>query len=158
MSASSTVPLTRFLPTEAETLSLGAELAAGLAPGMVIFLSGELGTGKTTLVRGMLRALGVTDRIKSPTFSLLELYEVSSLYLYHFDLYRFKHPDEWMDAGFREYVNVASICLVEWPEKAGSYLPAPDLRITMTSSDNARSVTLSDESEAGKQCLRRLRQ
>ena len=63
-----------------------------------------------------------------------------------------------MDAGFREYVNVASICLVEWPEKAGSYLPAPDLRITMTSSDNARSVTLSDESEAGKQCLRRLRQ
>jgi tRNA threonylcarbamoyladenosine biosynthesis protein TsaE len=157
MSAQPNTPLSLILPNEAATLALGADLAAGLAPGMVIFLSGELGAGKTTLVRGMLRALGITERIKSPTFSLLELYTVSSLYLYHFDFYRFKHPDEWVDAGFREYFNAASVCLVEWPEKAGSHLPAPDLRITMATSDSARSITLSDESEAGRKCLQHLR-
>jgi tRNA threonylcarbamoyladenosine biosynthesis protein TsaE len=148
--------ITRFLAAEADTLSLGAALARGLHPGMVIYLSGELGAGKTTLARGVLRALGVTDRVKSPTFTLVEPYTVSSLYLYHFDFYRLNHADEWVDAGLREYFNSESVCLVEWPEKAGGQLPAPDVRIRMEVDGSGRSVTLSADTEAGKDCLKRL--
>ena len=145
--------ITRFLAAETDTLALGAELARGLRPGLVIYLSGELGTGKTTLVRGFLRALGVAERVKSPTFTLVELYTVSSLYLYHFDFYRFSHPDEWVDAGLRDYFNPASVCFVEWPEKAGGQLPAPDVRIRMKIRGSGRSITISAESEAGRNCL-----
>ena len=146
----------RFLAAEADTLALGGELASGLAPGLVIYLSGDLGTGKTTLVRGLLRALGVAERVKSPTFSLVELYTISSLYLYHFDFYRFSHSGEWIDAGFRDHFNAASVCVVEWPEKAGGQLPAPDVRITIEVSGSGRSVTISAESEAGGKCVERL--
>ena len=148
--------ITRFLAAESDTLALGAELARGLAPGLVVYLSGDLGTGKTTLVRGLLRALGVTERVKSPTFSLVELYIVSSLYLYHFDFYRFKQSEEWADAGFRDYFNRMSVCVVEWPEKAGGQLPAPDLSIQMEVSGSGRGITISAESEAGSKCLTEL--
>ena len=148
--------MTRFLAAEADTLALGAALARGLRPGMVIYLGGDLGAGKTTLARGALRALGVTERGKSPTFSLLELYTVSSLYFYHFDFYRFSRSDEWADAGFREYFNSESVCLVEWPENAGGQLPAPDVRIELKVDGSGRNVTLSAHTEAGKDCLERL--
>ena len=148
--------MTRFLAAEADTLALGAVLARGLRPGMVIYLSGDLGAGKTTLARGVLRGLGITERVKSPTFTLLELYTISSLYLYHFDFYRFNHSDEWADAGFREYFNRESVCLVEWPEKAGGQLPAPDVKIEMEVEGSGRSVTISAHTEAGNNCLKRL--
>jgi tRNA threonylcarbamoyladenosine biosynthesis protein TsaE len=148
--------MTRFLAAEADTLALGAALAQGLRPGMVIYLSGDLGAGKTTLARGVLRGLGITERVKSPTFTLLELYTISSLYLYHFDFYRFNRSDEWADAGFREYFNSESVCLVEWPEKAGGQLPAPDMRIEMEVDGSGRSVTISAHTEAGNNCLKRL--
>ena len=148
--------LTRDLAGETATLALGAALAPGLRPGMVIFLRGELGAGKTTVARGVLGALGVTDRVKSPTYTLVEPYTVSSLYLYHFDFYRLKYPDEWVDAGLREYFNGDAICLVEWPEKAGGQLPNPDVTIEMAVTDNGRSITLSAETEAGRNCLMRL--
>jgi tRNA threonylcarbamoyladenosine biosynthesis protein TsaE len=150
--------MTRFLATAADTLALGAALSQGLRPGMVIYLSGDLGAGKTTLVRGALRALGVTERVKSPTFTLLEVYTISSLYLHHFDFYRFNRSEEWVDAGFREYFNSESVCLVEWPEKAGGQLPAPDVRIEMDVDGSGRSVTISAYTEAGKECLKRLQQ
>jgi tRNA threonylcarbamoyladenosine biosynthesis protein TsaE len=150
--------MTRFLAAEAATLALGGELARGLRPGMAIYLSGDLGAGKTTLVRGILRALGVAERVKSPTFTLVELYTVSKLYLYHFDFYRFSRPDEWVDAGFREYFNSESVCLVEWPEKAGGQLPAPDVRIALEVAGSGRSVTLSADTEAGRNCLKQLHQ
>ena len=119
----------------------------------MIYLSGELGAGKTTLVRGFLRALGVAERVKSPTFTLVELYTISSLYLYHFDFYRFSYSEEWVDAGLRDYFNPASVCFVEWPEKAGGLLPAPDVRIRMEVSGSGRNITIDAESEAGKNCL-----
>jgi len=148
--------MTRFLAAEADTLALGVALAQGLRPGMVIYLSGDLGAGKTTLARGVLRGLGITERIKSPTFTLLELYTISSLYLYHFDFYRFNRSDDWADAGFREYFNSESVCLVEWPEKAGGQLPAPDVKIEMEVDGSGRSVTISTHTEAGNNCLKRL--
>jgi len=148
--------LTRHLPAEADTLALGAAVAAGLTPGMVIYLRGELGAGKTTLARGLLQSLGVTERIKSPTYTLVEPYIVSSLYLYHFDFYRLQHPDEWVDAGFRDYFSSDAVCLVEWPDKAGAQLPAADMTIDLATAGDARKATLSADTEAGINCLRRL--
>ncbi len=158
---------TRSLPVEADTLALGGALAAGLTPGLVIYLIGELGAGKTTLARGLLRGLGHTGRVKSPTFTLVEVYEVSRLYLYHFDFYRFMASRELGEAGFREHFNPQSVCLVEWPEKAAG-LPAADLRIELhvelyvdTEADVmqaglGRNVSIFADSEAGAACLKRL--
>jgi len=148
--------MTRFLPDEAATLAFGADLAQALNPGLVIFLVGDLGTGKTTLTRGVLRGLGYSGKVKSPTYTLVELYIVSSLYLYHFDFYRFADPLEWEDAGFREHFNAETVCFVEWPEKAGEFLPIPDLRIRIEAQQNGRSLHVHAETEAGKQCLARL--
>ena len=148
--------LTRDLPTEIETLALGGSIARGLAPGMVLHLSGELGAGKTTLVRGILRALGHSGAVKSPTFTLVEVYEVSRLYLYHFDFYRFNKPSELEGAGFREYFSPEAVCLVEWPEKAGPQLPAADLSVVMHVVDAGRRVEMFAATEAGKACLRQL--
>ena len=148
--------MTRLLPDEAATLAFGAALARVLTPGLSIYLVGDLGTGKTTLVRGVLRGLGYSEKVKSPTYTLVELYTVSSLYLYHFDFYRFADPHEWADAGFREYFNADTVCLVEWPEKAGEFLPTPDLRISLKAEQEGRSLQAHAETEAGKQCLARL--
>jgi tRNA threonylcarbamoyladenosine biosynthesis protein TsaE len=146
----------RHLATEAETLALGAAVAVGLQAGMIVYLQGELGAGKTTLARGILHALGVEERVKSPTYTLVEPYTISSLYLYHFDFYRLKNPNEWVDAGLREHFNSTSLCLVEWPAKAGGQLPAPDVTIDMTVAGDGRSILLSAETEAGRNCLTRL--
>ena len=124
------------LPDEAATLALGAMLAHALqknAAGALIYLSGDLGAGKTTRSRGLLRGLGFLGRVKSPTYTLVELYVVSKLNLYHFDFYRFGEPEEWQEAGFRDLFNETNICLVEWPEKAGELLPPPDLTVTLQS-------------------------
>ncbi len=149
---------TRSLPAEADTLALGDALAAGLTPGMVIYLIGELGAGKTTLARGLLRGLGFKGKVKSPTFTLVEVYEVSRLYLYHFDFYRFSDPRELGEAGFREYFNPQSVCLVEWPEKSNraAGLPAADLRIVLHVAGLGRNVSIFADSEAGASCLKRL--
>ncbi|HVC11547.1 MAG TPA: tRNA (adenosine(37)-N6)-threonylcarbamoyltransferase complex ATPase subunit type 1 TsaE [Burkholderiales bacterium] len=141
------------LPDEAATARLGAALAAGTAPGRVLFLRGELGAGKTTLVRGLLRALGYQGRVKSPTYGLLELYSVSRLNLYHFDLYRVRDRSEWLNSGFREYFNPESVCIVEWPERAAGSLAPPDLEVRLEFAGNARSAILSAHSEAGQAWL-----
>lgn len=143
---------------EAATLALGARLAAALRPGMAVWLSGDLGAGKTTLTRGLLRALGHAGRVKSPTYTLVEIYPFSSFNLYHFDLYRFVDPVEWEEAGFREYFNPESICLVEWPEKAGALLPRPDLQVRLDIEDDGRIARLHAGTEEGRRCLERFLQ
>ncbi len=143
------------LPDEAATLALGGRLARDLEPGLSIWLVGDLGAGKTTLARGLLRGLGYVGRVKSPTYTLVELYTPSRFNLYHFDLYRIADPDEWEDAGFREYFNAASVCLVEWPEKAGGGLPLPDIRIHLDFTETGRQARLSGLTEGGKACIAR---
>ena len=148
--------LTAQLPGEADTLDLGARLAAALRPGLLVYLSGDLGAGKTTLVRGCLRALGYRGRVKSPTFTLVEVYRLSSLYLHHFDFYRFSDPREWIDAGFRDVFGGDNVCLIEWPEKAGNELPPADLAIRLAHAGNGRAAHISAHTQAGVACLDRL--
>lgn len=107
----------------------------------IIELHGPLGAGKTTFVRHLLRALGVTGRIKSPSFAVLEPHRVGSLAISHFDFYRFADPREWVDAGFRDLFAAPGLKLVEWPEKAAGQLPRPDLRLFIEPlDDDARQV------------------
>jgi tRNA threonylcarbamoyladenosine biosynthesis protein TsaE len=156
LSASADGELQGELPDEAATLELGAQLAAVLHPGLAVYLVGELGAGKTTLVRGCLRALGYCGRVKSPTFALVEVYRISSLYLHHFDFYRFSNPHEWIDAGLRDAFGSEGICFVEWPERAGDWLPPADMRIELRVVDSSRSARLRAETEAGRRCLAEL--
>ena len=146
------------LADEAATRALSARLARVIEPGLTLYLHGELGSGKTTLARGLLRGLGYRGRVKSPTYTLVELYTVSTLDLYHFDFYRFKDPKEWRDAGLDEYFNGASVCLVEWPEKAAGLLPAADLDITLEYAGGGRDLSVRAGSGSGRACLHRLMQ
>jgi tRNA threonylcarbamoyladenosine biosynthesis protein TsaE len=141
------------LPDEAATLRLGERLAAGASAGRVLHLRGELGTGKTTLARGLLRGLGYAGRVKSPTYTLVEPYKLSRLHLYHFDFYRFKDRTEWLSSGFREYFNPDSVCVVEWPERAADLLAPPDLEVRLELDGEARRAILSAGSSAGEAWL-----
>jgi tRNA threonylcarbamoyladenosine biosynthesis protein TsaE len=153
-------PYELALTDVAASEKLGVQLASCLAPGLVIHLEGDLGAGKTTLVRALLRALGHQGPVKSPTYTLVEVYVVSRLYLYHFDFYRFMSPEEFLDAGLGEYFRKDSICLVEWPDKAAGYAPSADLILTFRyGEDGVGRVCAPDaRSEEGRRCLTKLRQ
>lgn len=137
------------LPDAAATAELGAALGSGIAPGRVLHLSGELGTGKTTLVRGLLRALGVQGPVKSPTYAWVEPYTISRLDLYHFDFYRLADRTEWLSSGLREYFRPDAVCIVEWPERAGDLLPPPDLAVRLSYEGEARLASIDSHSPAG---------
>jgi tRNA threonylcarbamoyladenosine biosynthesis protein TsaE len=145
--------LSLSLPEEAATQALGARLARVVSPGITVHLIGDLGAGKTTLVRALLRALGYAGRVKSPTYTLVELYNLSNLCFYHFDFYRFTEPGEWIDAGFREYFGPQAVCFVEWPEKAGALLPPPDLEIRLAIEGECRRAEIHAFSAKGLTCL-----
>jgi tRNA threonylcarbamoyladenosine biosynthesis protein TsaE len=141
------------LPDEAATQRFGAALGGALQPGLVIFLEGDLGAGKTTLVRAVIRALGYQGPVKSPTYSLVEVYVISSLYLYHFDFYRFESPEEFLDAGLDEYFNENAVCLVEWPERAQGCVPSPDLRLRLHHAGLGRLLEAMADTPEGTQCV-----
>ncbi|MDR2625938.1 MAG: tRNA (adenosine(37)-N6)-threonylcarbamoyltransferase complex ATPase subunit type 1 TsaE [Zoogloeaceae bacterium] len=144
------------LPDLAASQSLGKALAACLHPGLVIYLQGDLGAGKTTLARALLYALGHTGPVKSPSYALVEVYVVSRLYLYHFDFYRFMSPEEFLDAGLDEYFREDSICLVEWPDKAFGYVPPADLILSLHASGAGRRCVFAANGEEGRKCLTNL--
>jgi tRNA threonylcarbamoyladenosine biosynthesis protein TsaE len=141
------------LQDAAATEAAGRAIAPLLKPGMVVTLSGDLGAGKTTFVRGVLRGLDISGPVKSPTYTLVEPYAVSSLYLYHFDFYRLRDPQEWEAAGFREYFGKQSICLIEWPERVRALLPAIDLQILLEISDPGRRCIVTASSEQAEPCI-----
>ena len=141
------------LPDEAATLRLGEALASGATKGLVLHLRGELGSGKTTLVRGLLRAMGHSGRVKSPTYTLLEPYSLLRLNFYHFDFYRFKDRAEWLSSGFREHFNAESLCIVEWPERAGDLLSPPDLDIQLEYDAQSRTAAAVAPSVPGQAWL-----
>lgn len=146
------------LPDEAATTALGAAIARVLRPGLKVYLSGDLGSGKTALTRAVLRGCGVTGRVKSPSYSLVEPYKLSSLYFYHFDFYRFADPSEWLDAGLREHFDDRSVVFLEWPEKGAGVLPPPDWQVELeVLSDERRRLHLSARSALGVACLEALR-
>lgn len=144
------------LPDETATANFAARLAAALEPGLTIYLSGDLGAGKTTLVRKLLQALGHTGQVKSPTYTLLERYDSGGLHLRHFDLYRFHDADEWQSSGFRDEFDGRNICLIEWPQRAAGLLPPADLVLTLDMLHDGRRLTLHADSETGKRCLNEL--
>jgi len=144
------------LADEAATEALAASFApllcgqhAGIEPGGRIHLRGDLGAGKTSFVRAFLRAAGIQGRIKSPSYALLESYNLSRLHFYHLDFYRFSETHEWLDAGFRDILQENAVVLIEWPEQAGPLLPPPDLDIYIDHEDEGRSAALTAHSDKG---------
>ncbi len=137
-------------------MAFAKRLANCLKPGLVIYLQGDLGSGKTTLVRAMLHSLGYSGKVKSPTYTLVEQYEVAGLHLRHFDLYRFHDEAEWETAGLQDEFNGRNICLIEWPEKAMGLAPAADLQISLGILPEGRTVKIHASTRTGRECLSNL--
>ena len=147
----------KSLESEAATINLGRLLAPALDAAGVIFLSGGLGAGKTTLCRGLLRGLGYDGAVKSPTFTLVEPYELERGSVYHFDLYRLAHPDELDYLGAEDYFAAEALCLIEWPERGAGFLRTPDLELTLTvTSETSRQVQLRAQTLKGERAMARL--
>lgn len=143
------------LKEEMDSLEFAAKLGNIIHPGLIIYLSGDLGSGKTFIVRALLRALGYQGVVRSPTYTLMESYLISDLHLYHFDFYRFIDPYEWEDLGFRQYFNKTTVTLIEWPEKAKG-IPCADLELAITVESTGRELTVFARSAAGEKCLTKL--
>ncbi len=152
------------LPDEPATVRLGAALAQAISAsteaivrnGLVLGLTGELGSGKTALVRALLRRLNVDGPVRSPTFSLLELYPVSRLNFYHFDFYRFSDPQEFTSSGFREFFGPGSVCAIEWPERAGEANLNIDLLVRMQVVEPGRVAQIDALTNTAEHCLQEI--
>ena len=130
------------IENEQAMLSAGIKLARTLKPGMLIFLIGDLGAGKTTLVRGVLSGIGHEGSVKSPTYNLVESYCINQQSIYHFDLYRVTDAEELEYMGIRDYINDESICFVEWPDKGDGVLPQPDIKIEIQINGSERNLLI----------------
>ncbi|MBK1719401.1 tRNA (adenosine(37)-N6)-threonylcarbamoyltransferase complex ATPase subunit type 1 TsaE [Thiocystis violacea] len=142
-----------WLPTEEAQIAFGEQLACALKPPCVIFLEGDLGTGKTTLARGILRGLGHQGAVRSPTYTLIEPYELARAHLYHFDLYRLDDPEELEYLGLRDLLGREAIWLLEWPERGAGLLPKADLLIRMFYQAEGRSLSLTPVTSRGETIL-----
>lgn len=140
---------TDALADEAATLAFGARVARCCPDGAAIYLHGDLGAGKTTFTRGFLRTLGVTDHVKSPTFTVVEPYDLGDRHAYHFDLYRIADPGELELLGLREYFVPGAWVLVEWPERGAGVLPPPDLDVELNYAGDGRSVKVTAATARG---------
>ncbi len=139
------------------TENLATRIAQVIVPNFIVSLNGNLGAGKTTLTRAILRAIGVTGSIKSPTFTLVEPYQLESYTVYHFDLYRFSDPEEWFEAGFDEYFNEPQISFIEWAEKAEGLIPPIDWQINIKFlNDERRELIINALTDTGDKCLMKL--
>ncbi|MEC4724664.1 tRNA (adenosine(37)-N6)-threonylcarbamoyltransferase complex ATPase subunit type 1 TsaE [Shewanella sp. D64] len=142
-----------YLDNELDTVELGQRLAAIITPPLILNLSGELGAGKTTLSRGLIQALGHKGAVKSPTYALVEPYELAGVDLYHFDLYRLSDPEELEYMGIRDYFTETSICVVEWPDRGYGLIPDADISCHIKYVDTGREVEIVSGSEKGQLLL-----
>ncbi|MEI8642162.1 tRNA (adenosine(37)-N6)-threonylcarbamoyltransferase complex ATPase subunit type 1 TsaE [Pseudoalteromonas sp. Hal099] len=137
------------LNDEIATVAMGNKVAAIIEQGAVIYLHGDLGAGKTTFTRGVVQGFGHTGKVKSPTYTLVEPYELTRANVYHFDLYRLGDPEELEYMGIRDYFSEQAICIVEWPEKGGEFIPVPDLDIALSYVGDERKIVINSASERG---------
>jgi len=142
--------LTLHLADEEAMVAFGGQLARITQGHGLIFLEGDLGAGKTTLSRGIIRGLGHTGAVKSPTFTLVEPYEIGDIRAYHFDLYRLVDPEELEFMGIRDYFDEDALCLIEWPQQGAGFLPKADLTITIRPHNTGRALTLSPQGSRGE--------
>lgn len=142
--------VTLYLADEQAMSDFGARIARITQGHGLIFLEGNLGMGKTTLSRGIIRGLGHVGLVKSPTFTLVEPYEIGDIRAFHFDLYRLVDPEELEFLGIRDYFEDDALCLIEWPDKGAGFLPKPDLTITISPQDSGRSLTILSQGSRGE--------
>lgn len=142
-----------FLKDSQDTERLGAELFRLLPDKYLIFLEGTLGAGKTTLVRGYLRAAGYLGTVKSPTYTLVEEYRIGRRTVLHFDLYRLADPEELDWIGIRDYLAEDAVCFIEWPAMGKPILPEPDMTLNLAAQDNGRLATFSNISQSLEKLL-----
>lgn len=147
------IELENLLATE----QFAAKLSLALSKGAIIFLQGDLGAGKTTLVRSLITSLGFNGVVKSPTYTLVESYEINSLIIHHFDLYRLSDPSELEFIGIREYLDNNAVCLFEWPLKGEGFIPPPDLEISIKGQGNSRQLLINATSGLGQEILNKLK-
>jgi len=133
----------KYLRDSEETEHFGADLYHSLPSKCIVFLRGDLGAGKTTLVRGYLRAAGYSGTVKSPTYNIVEEYTLSKKKIFHFDLYRINDPEELEHIGINDYLNQDSVCFIEWPDKGNGFLPKPDRAIVLTVQGDGRLIEIS---------------